>query len=87
MSSVRKLKKDINNIIGAFIQEVYIWELHNPNLDLKKSEQIIDQAIILFDHLVKKVSDCKKNGKKDAFKSNKNQLNSSISKLESSLKK
>ena len=42
MASIRQLKKDINNEIGAIIEDVYHWELSNPKADLTKSEQLID---------------------------------------------
>ena len=42
MASIKKLKKDINNSIGSFIEDVYLWELNNPKSDIKKSEALID---------------------------------------------
>ena len=64
MASIKKLKKDINNSIGSFIEDVYLWELNNPKSDIKKSEALIDESIDLFDRLISKVkiSD-KKNAK------------------------
>ncbi len=40
MASVKNLKKDLNNIIGEIIQNVNLWQLENPDVDLKKSEKI-----------------------------------------------
>ena len=55
MASKKELKKDINNSVGALIEEIYVWELMNPKGDFKKSEKLIDEAIILFDELIIKI--------------------------------
>ena len=57
MASKKQLKKDINNSIGALIEEIYLWELMNPKGDFKKSEKLIDEAIVLFDELIMKIHD------------------------------
>jgi rRNA pseudouridine-1189 N-methylase Emg1 (Nep1/Mra1 family) len=46
MASKKQLKKDINNSVGALIEEIYVWELMNPKGDFKKSEKLIDEAIV-----------------------------------------
>ena len=51
MPSIKLLKKEINNDIGDFIEEIYLWELSNPNGDLAKSEKLIDEAIQIFDEV------------------------------------
>ena len=56
MASVRDLKKDINNVLGDIIEEVYVWEIENTDKDTKKSEAIIDEAIETFDELITKVN-------------------------------
>lgn len=55
MASRKQLKKDINNIIGALIEEIYLWELAHPKADLKKTEALIDDSIQLFDELIAKI--------------------------------
>ena len=55
MSSRKQLKKEINNTLGALIEEVYVKELSSPELDSKKSDKIIDEAISLFDDLIQKM--------------------------------
>ena len=55
MASKKQLKKDINNSVGALIEEIYVWELMNPKGDFKKSEKLIDEAIVLFDELIMKI--------------------------------
>ncbi len=57
MASKKQLKKDINNSVGALIEEIYVWELMNPKGDFKKSEKLIDEAIVLFDELIMKIHD------------------------------
>lgn len=55
MSSRKQLKKEINDTLGALIEEVYVKELSSPKLDTKKSEKIIDEAISLFDELIQRM--------------------------------
>jgi hypothetical protein len=57
MASVRDLKRDINYVLGDIIEAVYIWELTNPGKDTKKSQAVIDEAIVTFDELIIKVND------------------------------
>jgi len=56
MSSVRGLKKDINNVLGDLIDAVYIVEATNGNVVSKEGEKIIDSAIATFDELIAKVN-------------------------------
>ena len=69
MSSIKKLKKDINNQIGEFIEEIYNWELLNPDKDLLKTEKLIDDSIKVFDSLISKINSVKKENSKKEFKS------------------
>jgi hypothetical protein len=69
MSSIKKLKKDINNQIGEFIEEIYNWELLNPDKDLSKTEKLIDDSIKVFDSLISKINSVKKENSKKEFKS------------------
>ena len=61
MANKRDLKKDINYVLGDIIEAVYVWET-------KKSEAIIDEAIVVFDELIEKVNDRKAENKKAHFK-------------------
>jgi hypothetical protein len=56
MASIKQLKKDINNDIGAIIEDIYLWELSNPDADLSKSEQLIEEALQVFDDLITKIN-------------------------------
>jgi len=69
MASIRQLKKDINNEIGAIIEDLYHWELSNPKADLTKSEQLIDEAIVYFDTLIQQVNAVKGENTKKQFSS------------------
>ncbi len=69
MSSIKKLKKDINNQIGEFIEEIYNWELLNPDKDLSKTEKLIDDSIKVFDSLISKINSVNKENSKKEFKS------------------
>tara|TARA_B100001093_G_scaffold183327_1_gene175965 strand:- start:301 stop:567 length:267 start_codon:yes stop_codon:yes gene_type:complete len=68
MPSIKLLKKEINNDIGDFIEEIYLWELSNPNADLTKSEKLIDEAIQIFDDLMTKINSVSGNDLKSKFK-------------------
>jgi hypothetical protein len=54
MASVKNLKKDLNNIIGEIIQNINLWQLENSDVDLKKSEKLIDECFDAFDSIIKK---------------------------------
>jgi flagellin-specific chaperone FliS len=68
MPSIKLLKKEINNDIGDFIEEIYLWELSNPNGDLEKSEKLIDEAIQIFDDLMVKINAVSGDDLKSKFK-------------------
>ena len=87
MPSIRFLKKEINNSIGEIIEDVYAWQLSNPDADLKKSDLIIDKAISVFDDLILKIHKYRKEGKNNRFQLIKEDLNSAIVELNDSLSK
>ncbi|MGB1210229.1 MAG: hypothetical protein ACPG41_02330 [Lacinutrix venerupis] len=69
MANKRDLKKDINYVLGDIIEAVYVWEYTNPDKETKKSEVIIDDAILIFDELIAKVNAKDVENKKAHFKS------------------
>ena len=85
MASIKQLKKDINNSIGSFIEDIYIWELTNPKADIKKSNLLIDESLLLFDVLIKEVNLSKVEKTKLHFNSVKEQLNSGLEKMDNKL--
>ena len=87
MPSIKFLKKEINNSIGEIIEDVYTWQLSNPDADLKKSDLIIDKAISVFDDLILRIHKNRKEGKNNRFQLIKEDLNSAIVELNDSLSK
>jgi hypothetical protein len=87
MSSIKVFKKEINNSIGSFIEEVYAWDLNHPEADLKSTEKLIDKAIALFDDMIEKIHQSKRKGGKEGFKSLKDNLGSAIDALQKELGK
>lgn len=85
MASIKQLKKDINNSIGSFIEDIYIWELTNPKADIKKSNLLIDESLLLFDVLIKEVNLSKVEKTKLHFNSVKDQLKSGLEKMDNKL--
>ena len=67
MPSIKLLKKDLNNDIGDVIEEIYLWELSNPNGDLAKSEKLVEEAIEAFDKLIVMINAVKGENKKAQF--------------------
>ena len=68
MPSVKLLKKEINNDIGDLIEEIYLWELSNPNGDLGQSEKLVEEALQAFDNLIVMINAVKGDNKKAQFK-------------------
>lgn len=56
MSSIRNLKKDINNVLGDVIEAVYIVEHTKGQPGSEEGTAIIDQAIEAFDRLIAEVN-------------------------------
>lgn len=80
MPSVKQLKKDINDSIGALIEEIYGVELEAPKVDSKKADAIIDEAISLFDELIREINNARNQGKK-AFVPIQQKLDKGLEKL------
>ena len=65
MASIRKLKKEMNNVLSEIIEDCYVCQLNSDDKTAAKAEKIIDEAIAAFDELIvklhqKEVSDQKK---------------------------
>ncbi|PKP25248.1 MAG: hypothetical protein CVU03_08995 [Bacteroidetes bacterium HGW-Bacteroidetes-2] len=69
MASVQDLKKNVNYVLGDIIEAVYIWELTNPDKETKKSQAIVDDAILVFDELIEKINKKDVDNRKKHFKS------------------
>jgi len=81
MASVKNLKKDINFVLGDIIEAVYLWELATPGKPTKESEALIDEAILVFDELTKKINQKKVENKKEHFKQINKQLEETAGQL------
>jgi hypothetical protein len=68
MSSIRDLKKDINNVLGDIIEAVYIVEGSQQMDATKEGSAIIDKAIDTFDTLIAKVNQRDVGDKKAHFR-------------------
>lgn len=68
MASVKNLKKSINHTLGDIIGECYEWNALNPKEDSSRSEEIIDEAVTVFDELVVKLHAKDVENKKQHFK-------------------
>lgn len=85
MSSIKNLKKEINNSIGELIENIYAFEILNPDFDLKKSEKLIDESIALFDQLIVKVNARDKSKAKLTLGNVRKELNDEIQKINQKL--
>lgn len=81
MPSKKQLKKEINDTLGALIEEVYVKELSAEKLDVKKSEAIIDEAIALFDELIQSMHSQGDSSAKQHFSGIRTQLKEKSSEL------
>ena len=68
MPSIKLLKKEINNDIGDLIEEIYLWEVSNPDGDLGQSEKLVEEAVQAFDNLIVMINAVKGDKKKEQFK-------------------
>jgi hypothetical protein len=68
MASVRNLKKDINFVLGDIIEAVYLWELATTGKPTTESDALVDEAIVTFDNLMKKLNQKGVENKKQHFK-------------------
>tara|TARA_R100001369_G_scaffold92561_1_gene138361 strand:- start:21603 stop:21869 length:267 start_codon:yes stop_codon:yes gene_type:complete len=68
MASKRLLKRDVNYVMGDIIEAAYIHQLADPKQDPKKTEAIVDEAIVAFDELIAKINQKNVENKKQHFK-------------------
>ena len=90
MASIRKFKKEINDVLSGIIEDCYVCQLEGDDKVSLKAEKVIDEAITTFDELIAKlqqkdVEDQKKHLKELKASLNKNSalLTGQISKLTS----
>jgi GTPase len=68
MANVKNLKKDINYVLGDIIEAVYLYEMTTSGKPTEASNNLIDEAIAIFDGLIEKVNAKKVENKKAHFK-------------------
>ena len=85
MASIKAFKKEINNTIGGLIEEIYLWELTNPSADLSASEAIIDEAITLFDDLIRQINATEKEDRNERFSEIRSAFQSGTSNIETKI--
>ena len=68
MANVKNLKKDINYVLGDIIEAVYLHEMTTTGKPTSESNALIDEAIAIFDSLIRKVNEKKVENKKAHFK-------------------
>jgi len=90
MASIRKFKKELNDVLSEIIEDCYVCQLEADDKVSQKAEKIIDEAITTFDDLIAKlhqkdVSDLKSHlkGIKADLMDKSNALTSKIEKLSS----
>jgi len=52
MASIRKFKKEINDVLSGIIEDCYACQLEGDDKVSAKAEKIIDEAIATFDELI-----------------------------------
>ena len=72
MANKRKLKRDINNVLGDILDAVVLLELYIKTS--KESEAIYDETIATFDDLISKVNAKDIENKKAHYKAINNEL-------------
>lgn len=68
MASRRKLKRDINYLLGDVIDECYNSLLNNEGKNEPEVEALVDEAVDLADDLISKVNSAKKFKKRSEVK-------------------
>ena len=55
MASIRKFKKEINDVLSGIIEDCYVCQLVGDDKASQKAENIIDEATLTFDELIAKL--------------------------------
>ena len=82
MSSIKKLKKDINYIFGEVIDEVNFKQLLKPEVADETVEKLIDEAVAAYEEFYQKIHEGRKaENKKSYFKDLTGEINQAVEKL------
>ncbi len=66
-NSIKNLKKEINYIFGEIIDEANYKQLLKPEIDDDKIEQIVDEAVTLYEEFYEKIHSGRKAENKKAY--------------------
>ena len=72
MAIIKNLKKDINYVLGDVI--TYVMEVAAIKNKPKKADEIVDEAVVVYDDLIAKVNAKNVENKKAHFSDVKNEL-------------
>lgn len=56
MASVRKFKKNVNNVFGDIIGAALFWEQNNEEPQTEKTTQLITDVIEAFNSIIKQIN-------------------------------
>jgi len=56
MASKRLLKKNVNYLFGDLIDECYLWIIVNPEKEVAKANEIVDEAVEYYDEVMTRIS-------------------------------
>lgn len=87
MASIKKFKKEINDVLSGVIEECYVFQTEAEGKVSAKAEKIIDETISSFDELVAKMNKKNVENVKVHFKEIKDSLKSKSVELMDKLEK
>ena len=67
MSSIKRLKKDINYIFGDIIDEVNIKRILKPEITDEQAEKLVEEAVAAYENFYQKIHQGRKAGNKKSY--------------------
>ena len=87
MASIKKFKKEVNEVLSDIIEDCYVCQLKSDDKIASQAEKIIDEAIATFDGLIEKLNHKGVEYKKKHFEKLRKELNTQKSKMLTKLDK
>ena len=82
MSSIKRLKKDINYIFGDIIDEVNFKQLVKPEITDEQVEKLVDEVVANYESFYQKIHEGRKvANKKEYFKNLTAEINQAVNDL------
>ena len=81
MASIQDLKKDVNTVLSSVIDECTIELLSADDKKSVELEKIIDESIEVFDSIIEKINQKKKENRANHLKAVKNELQENANRL------